>query len=193
MPFTFERMTTLPEVVKVTPQRFDDNRGTFIEAYKASDFADFGLTDDFVQDNLSVSTRGVLRGLHYQNPPHAQAKLVRCVSGRIWDVAVDIRQGSATYGQWAAAELTADNMAMLYVPVGFAHGFLVLSDTAHVMYKTSGYYDQPSDAGVLWSDPALAIDWPSVGVAFNLSVKDQQLPCLAQANNQFAMSTLSHR
>jgi dTDP-4-dehydrorhamnose 3,5-epimerase len=188
MPFLFEPQA-IPDVVLITPKPFTDDRGTFIEAYKRTAFLQAGIPDVFVQDNSSTSRLGVLRGLHYQNPPYAQSKLVRCVVGHIWDVAVDIRQGSPTFGQWVGAHLTQDNFAMLYVPEGFAHGFLVLSQTATVHYKTGGEYHQPSDAGVLWSDPALAIDWPKVpGLqgGFVVSAKDAQLPTLAQARNGFA-------
>jgi dTDP-4-dehydrorhamnose 3,5-epimerase len=196
MGFTFTPHS-IPDVLLIEPQTFKDNRGTFIEAYKQSDFLAAGIDDNFVQDNLSVSQRGVLRGLHYQNPPYAQAKLVRCVQGAIWDVVVDIRHGSPTYGHWVGAELTADNFAMLYVPVGFAHGFLALTDNATVHYKTSGLYHQPSDAGILWSDPAVNINWPLASVLsatqlrlpdLIISDKDQQLPLLANAKNSFTYS-----
>jgi dTDP-4-dehydrorhamnose 3,5-epimerase len=179
MPFTFEPLA-LPEVVLITPRLFTDERGTFLEAYKQAEFEAAGMGDTFVQDNMSVSCPGVLRGLHFQYPPYAQAKLVRCVQGRIFDVAVDIRPQSATWGRWVAATLDAHSAQMLYIPAGFAHGFLVLDDApATVHYKTSQPYHQPSDAGIVWNDPAIGIDWPVVR-PLTLSDKDQTLPLLAQ-------------
>ena len=186
MPFTFKPLA-LADVVLITPRLFTDERGTFLEAYKQAEFEAAGIVNTFVQDNISVSHPGVLRGLHYQNPPYAQAKLVRCVQGEIWDVAVDIRSQSPTYGHWVAATLSQQNAQMLYIPAGFAHGFLVLGDSpATVHYKTSQPYHQPSDAGILWNDPAIGIEWPKVTTLI-LSDKDRTLPPLAQALNGFTL------
>jgi dTDP-4-dehydrorhamnose 3,5-epimerase len=189
MPLTVEPQR-IQDVLLITPQAFRDDRGVFIEAYKRSDFLQAGVADVFVQDNISTSTQGVLRGLHFQKPPYAQSKLVRCVQGHIWDVAVDIRESSPTYGQWVGAHLTHDNMAMLYVPEGFAHGFLVLSPQATVHYKTGAEYHHASDAGIYWADPALDIQWPVIpGYTgrYVVSAKDQQLPHLALANTGFTL------
>jgi dTDP-4-dehydrorhamnose 3,5-epimerase len=151
----------MPDVILIIPKVFEDERGCFLEAYKWSEFAAQGIGDHFVQDNQSRSTQGVLRGLHYQRPPQAQAKLVRVVQGEIFDVAVDIRQGSPTYGQWAGLTLSAGDGRMLYVPVGFAHGFCVTSATAEVIYKASAEYAPESEAGLAWNDPDIGIDWPT--------------------------------
>ena len=182
MPFTFTP-TEIPEVVLITPRLFGGSRGAFWEAYKKSEFAKAGITVDFVQDNQSISARGVLRGLHYQKPPHAQAKLVRVVSGIIYDVAVDIRKGSPGFGRWVGRELSAEYRAMLYIPAGFAHGFAVLSDTAEVHYKTSNEYAPQAEAGVMWNDPAINIDWPLSQP--RLSDKDTTWPSLIEADNGF--------
>ncbi len=136
MPFTFHP-TSIPDVIRVQPQVFGDDRGFFLETYKSSDFATGGIDARFVQDNHSRSVRGVLRGLHYQKPPAAQAKLVRVIRGRIRDVAVDLRENAETFGQWVATDLSADNLGMLYMPEGFAHGFAVLSEVAEVEYKVT--------------------------------------------------------
>ena len=151
-------------------------------------FADLGIAATFVQDNHSLSRPAhTLRGLHFQTPPHGQAKLVRCVRGRIFDVAVDLRRGSPTYGQWVGAELTADNGRQLFVPVGFAHGFLTLEPDTEVMYKCSALYAPAHDAGVRWDDPAIGIAWPlPAGVAPELSAKDRVQPLLADFDSPFA-------
>ncbi|MGE4285580.1 MAG: dTDP-4-dehydrorhamnose 3,5-epimerase [Phycisphaerae bacterium] len=159
MPFEFKKME-IPEVILVTPRVFPDDRGFFMETYKASEFKANGITEDFVQDNQSFSCKDVIRGLHYQRAPHAQGKLVRCLEGAIWDVAVDIRKDSPTYRKWVAAELTSDNKQMLYVPAGFAHGFAVLSDTAMISYKCTAEYNKDAEAGILWNEPSIAVDWP---------------------------------
>jgi len=151
--------TSLEEVLIVEPGTYEDSRGYFMETYQDIRYRDSGITARFVQDNLSFSRKGVLRGLHYQYP-HAQDKLVQVISGEIFDVAVDIRRGSPTYGQWTSAQLSDKNHRQLFVPVGFAHGFLVLSETAYVLYKCSDYYSPESEGGILWSDPDLAIHWP---------------------------------
>lgn len=159
MPFDFLPLK-LPDVILIVPKIFGDKRGFFLEAYKASAFAEQGIYDHFVQDNHSHSTQGVLRGLHYQRPPRAQAKLVRALHGEIFDVVVDIRQGSPTYGQWLGVTLSARDARMLYVPRGFAHGFCTLSETADVVYKVSAEYAPETEEGLLWNDPDLGIQWP---------------------------------
>ena len=174
----------IPKLIR--PRRFGDARGWFSETYNAKTFADLGIADVFVQDNHSLSAaRGTLRGLHCQLAPHAQVKLVRCLRGAIFDVAVDLRRGSPTFGQSVSAILTADGGEQLYVPVGFAHGFLTLTDHAEVHYKCTDFYAPECEAGVIWDDPALAIDWPLEGTAPVLSDKDQLLPRLEDFAGQF--------
>lgn len=169
------------------PRRFGDERGWFTETYNAEKYAALGVSVAFVQDNHSHSgPRHVLRGLHFQTPPHAQDKLVRCVRGRIWDVAADIRRGSPTYGRWVAAELSAENGRQLFVPVGFAHGFLTLEPDSEVEYKVSALYAPLNDAGLIWNDADLAVDWPLEGAAPVLSGKDARLPALAQLASPFS-------
>ena len=178
MPFEFERQK-ISGVVLVKPKVFGDSRGFFMESYKKSEFGVNGINVDFVQDNYSKSVRGVLRGLHYQRAPFAQAKLVRCSRGRIYDVAVDIRAGSETFGEYVKVELSEDNKYMLYIPEGFAHGFVVLSDEAELIYKTSAEYAPEYDSGIRWDDKDLNIDW---GIDFEpvLSEKDKNLPYLKE-------------
>ena len=149
----------LEGVLLVTPQVFGDDRGFFMETYNQQKAKDLGLPDTFVQDNHSKSSKGVLRGLHYQ-APQWQGKLVRVVSGEIYDVAVDIRDGSPTFGEWVGFTLNADNKQQLYVPEGFAHGFVVTSDTAEVVYKCTSLYEPSQEGSVLWNDPEIGIDWP---------------------------------
>ena len=187
MPFRFIP-TGIPDVLIVEPRVFPDGRGRFFETYKRSDFGAAGIDVDFSQDNHSVSDAGVLRGLHYQLPPHAQAKLVRAVRGSVWDVAVDLRRGSATFGDWVGYELSEDNQLMLYIPPGFAHGFLALRDGTHFVYKCGAEYHQDSEAGVRWDDRDLAIDWPFDRLpgntgrdAVTVSEKDALLPPLRDA------------
>lgn len=175
MPCTFEK-TFIDGLFIITPRVFPDERGFFLESYKAGEFAAAGIRDAFVQDNHSRSVRGVLRGLHFQRPPHAQAKLVRVTHGLVWDVAVDLRRGSPTFGRWLGIELGEENRKMLYIPRGFAHGFVTLSDGAELLYKCGAEYDKDSDGGVRWDDPDLAIDWPLPDV--KLSDKDAALPRL---------------
>ncbi|MEJ2733362.1 MAG: dTDP-4-dehydrorhamnose 3,5-epimerase [Anaerolineae bacterium] len=184
MPFQFQRLA-IPDVLLVEAQTFDDNRGFFMETYKRSDFAAHGIADAFVQCNRSHSVRGVLRGLHYQIHPRAQAKLVSALQGEIFDVAVDIRHGSPTYGRWVGERLSGQNGRMLYVPVGFAHGFCALSDRADVLYMVTDEYAPECDRGLLWNDPDIGIDWPITTPI--LSAKDAQLPTLRQADNNFAL------
>lgn len=168
----------LPRLIRV--RRFGDERGWFCESYNAERFAAAGIGDRFVQDNHSFSaSRGTLRGLHFQAHPHAQAKLVRCAAGAIWDVAVDLRAGSPTRGAWVGARLTAEGGEQLYVPIGFAHGFVTLTPDVHVLYKASGLYAPKAEGAVRWDDPDLAIDWPLGGVAPTLSDKDAAAPAFA--------------
>jgi dTDP-4-dehydrorhamnose 3,5-epimerase len=152
--------TSLPGVMIITPRVFQDPRGFFFESYNRETFLAHGIDTVFVQDNHSKSVRGTLRGLHFQLPPAAQEKLVRVSRGLIWDVAVDIRAGSPTLGQWVGVELSADNFRQLYIPIGFAHGFCVRSDEAEVQYKSSHVYSPAHEQGILWNDPALGIVWP---------------------------------
>lgn len=174
--------TRIPEVMVVEPKVFGDARGFFYESFNQAAFnAATGTAFTFVQDNHSRSSQGVLRGLHYQLPPHAQGKLVRVVRGAVWDVAVDIRQGSPTFGQWVGQELTEDNHKQFWIPPGFAHGFVVLSESADFLYKTTNYYAPQSDRGIAWNDPDLGIAWPNLGMDFVLSDKDRQQPALRQA------------
>lgn len=185
MPFEFSRLQ-IPEVILVNARRFGDNRGFFMELYQYDAFAESGITCRFVQDNFSHSIKGVLRGLHYQTKPDAQGKLVYAITGEIFDVAVDIRQGSPTFGQWVGETLSEDNGRLLWVPPGFAHGFLVMSDQAKVAYKVTANYSPECDAGIRWNDPVIGIDWPMENPI--LSVKDAGLPTLQNANNNFIYS-----
>lgn len=178
MPFEFEKQN-IQEVILVKPKVFGDNRGFFLESYKKSEFVKNGIVDNFVQDNHSKSSAKVLRGLHFQKHPYEQAKLVRCTKGRIYDIAVDIRPESKTYKQYVKAELSEENKQMLYIPKGFAHGFVVLSEEAELLYKASSEYNPNADAGIIWNDESLHIDW---GIDFEpiLSEKDQNLPTLKE-------------
>ncbi len=182
MAFTFQPQH-IPEVVLVRTEGYADPRGCFLETYKQSAFQANGLSIRFVQDNLSHSTRGVLRGLHYQKHPHAQAKLVIPIHGEIFDVAVDLRHGSPTYGRWVGTNLSADRFEMLYVPIGFAHGFCVLSEKVSVLYKVTSEYAPECDRGIRWNDPVLNIHWPIPHPI--LSPKDATLPFLQDADNHF--------
>lgn len=168
----------------VTPRIFEDPRGHFFESYKFSEFAENGISAKFIQDNCSRSSKHVLRGLHYQKNPAAQGKLVRVLSGRIFDVAVDIRHGSPTYGRWFGIELSEENRKMLWMPPGCAHGFLALSDQAEVHYKVSNAeYSPEHDRGLMWNDPEIGISWPCMEPI--LSEKDTENPTLANADNNF--------
>lgn len=182
MPFKFKRLK-IPEVILVESQEFSDERGFFMESFKASVFAENGITSRFVQDNYSHSVKGVIRGLHYQKLPKAQAKLMMALRGEIFDVAVDIRKYSPTYGKWVGEVLSDKNHSLLYAPEGFAHGFCVLSDQADVLYKVSSEYSPEHERGIMWNDPDIAIKWP----ANNPTVikKDQLLPTLKNADNNF--------
>ncbi len=183
MPFDFQPLK-IPEVILITAKTFPDERGFFMETYKQSEFARNGIPSNFVQDNYSHSSRrGVLRGLHYQLDPRSQGKLVLPVRGEILDVAVDVRRGSPTYGQWVAEVLSADARNMLYVPEGFAHGFMILSEKADVTYRVTHEYAPEADRGIIWNDPDLAIDWPIDQPL--LSPKDQALPAFRDAEDNF--------
>ncbi len=180
--FEFIRLA-IADVVLIKPRIFSDGRGFFLETYKYSDFARAGIREVFVQDNHSRSVRSVLRGLHYQKEPFSQGKLVRCISGSIFDVAVDIRKGSPSYSKSVSVEMSAGNNFMLYIPPGFAHGFWVLSETAEVSYKCTREYSPEHDRGIIWNDPEIAIDWPAGSPL--LSDKDAKHPLLKDADNNF--------
>ncbi len=178
MPFEFERLA-INDVILVKPKVFGDSRGFFMEAYKKSDFFANGIDVEFNQDNHSKSVKGVLRGLHYQEKPYGQAKLVRCSRGRIYDVAVDIRKESETFGKYVKVELSEENKHMLFIPEGFAHGFVVLSDEAELLYKASGEYCPSADRGILWCDKDINIDW-EIDFEPILSEKDKVQPLLRE-------------
>ena len=182
MPFEFKQLA-IPGLVLVTPRVFGDGRGAFFESYASAAFAAAGIKEAFVQDNQSFSAKGVIRGLHYQKNPSAQGKLVRCVSGKILDVGVDIRKGSPSYGRWLGVELDGEKHEMLYVPPGFAHGFSVLSDTAVVFYKVTSPYAPAADRGICFNDPQIGIDWRVVNPV--ISPKDAVHPKLADCENNF--------
>jgi dTDP-4-dehydrorhamnose 3,5-epimerase len=162
----------IPDVILVEPRVFEDSRGFFYESYNLQRFRENGISTEFVQDNHSRSARGVLRGLHFQKEPHAQGKLVRAVKGAIFDVAVDIRPGSPTYGCWVGEQLDSENRRMLYIPAGFAHGFCSLADNTEVLYKATDFYSAPDESGLIWNDPEVKITWPDLGMPFVLSSKD---------------------
>jgi dTDP-4-dehydrorhamnose 3,5-epimerase len=171
----------IPDLRLIEPARFGDSRGFFSEVWKKSALEAAGIRAEFVQDNHSLSKEaGVLRGLHFQRPPHAQGKLVRCTRGRVLDVVVDIREGSPTYGQHGMAELSAENWRQLWVPRGFAHGFLTLEPDCEVLYKVDAEYNREADGGIAWDDPALAIPWPVPPGGPILSDKDRKAPRLAE-------------
>ncbi len=181
MPFTFTRLS-VPDVILVEPKIFKDGRGYFMETYKFSEFEKNGILNNFVQDNQSLSTKNVLRGLHYQLPPFAQAKLIRCLKGKIFDVAVDIRKSSPTFGKWVSAELSEENKKMLYIPEGFAHGFLTLSETAEIHYKITGEYAPDYERAIIWNDKDISINWPiGDNQEVILSEKDLKSPALKNA------------
>lgn len=174
--------TDIPEVMVIEPTVFGDARGFFYESFNQKTFNSITETQwSFTQDNQSRSGRGVLRGLHYQLPPHSQGKLVRVVRGVVWDVVVDIRRGSSSFGQWVAQELTEYSHKQLWIPPGFAHGFAVLSEFADVLYKTTNYYEPQADRGIAWDDPDIGIDWPNLGMQWLLSERDKALPRLKKA------------
>ena len=171
--------TALEGVLLIEPKVFGDARGFFLESWNEQRFDEaVGAPVRFVQDNHSRSTKGVLRGLHFQRPPHAQGKLVRCVVGSVFDVAVDVRAGSPTFGQWVGEVLSAENQRQLWIPPGFAHGFLVLSDTADFLYKTTDLYAPQAEGAVRFDDAAIGIEWPDVGLPYRLADKDLAAPLL---------------
>lgn len=180
--------TAIPGVVIIEPRVFGDARGYFYESFSDQEFKEKVCNTTFVQDNQSMSCYGVLRGLHYQRAPHCQSKLVRCVKGRVLDVAVDIRQGSPTFGQHVAVELSAENHRQLFIPRGFAHGFAVLSEEAIFQYKCDNYYAPDCEGGIAWDDPALGIDWQLPAADVILSTKDTARCTLAAAPRDFDIS-----
>jgi len=182
MPFTFKRLS-IPDVILVEPQLFSDDRGFFYESFRESDFFSNGIDKKFVQDNFSHSVNGVIRGLHFQKAPKAQTKLVTVLKGKIFDVAVDIRKNSPTYGKWVSEILSSDTHNLLYVPEGFAHGFCVVSDEADVLYKVSNEYSQEHERSVIWNDPKLDIQWPIKKPI--ISNKDNKLSLLENLDNDF--------
>lgn len=184
---------SIPEVVLIQPQVFGDERGYFVETFRQDEFeAAIGFQVNFCQDNESKSAYGVLRGLHFQMPPFAQNKLVRVVEGRVLDIAVDIRHGSPTFGQVVSTELSGENKHQLFVPKGFAHGFVVLSETAVVAYKVDNYYAPDYERGVAYDDPALQIDWRLPANALILSAKDRHLPGLSSLPKAFEYGASEH-
>lgn len=185
MPFTFQKLE-IPDVILIEPKVHRDPRGFFMETYKRSEFIANGIAEEFVQDNFSHSTRGTLRGLHFQKPPQAQAKLVMVLKGEVFDVAIDIRKNSPTYGQWIGMFLSDNKFQMLYIPKGFAHGFCVLSEETDFVYKVSAEFAPELDSGILWKDPAIGINWPISEPI--LSHKDAMLPLLCDANINFSTS-----
>ena len=178
MPFEFKKLS-IPDVILVTPKVFGDNRGFFLEGYKKSEFFSNGITVEFNQDNHSQSEKGVLRGLHYQKSPKAQAKLVKCIEGEIFDVAVDIRKNSPTFGKWVGEKLSAENKNMLFIPEGFAHGFVVLSEKAQLLYKASNEFAPDCARGIRWNDPDININW-RIDFEPILSEKDTNQPFLRE-------------
>jgi len=175
----------MPPIV-ITPRRFADERGWFSETYSARSLAQHGIIAEFCQDNQSFSSAaGTVRGLHFQSPPFAQAKLVRCVSGRIFDVAVDIRRESPTFGQWVGAVLSAEDGKQLYLPTGYAHGFMTLEPNCVIAYKVDNFYAAEAEGGILWNDPKIGIDWPKLEISPRLSGKDEKLGSLSELTVKF--------
>jgi len=185
MPVTLYPPSQIPDVIVLEPRAFGDDRGWFMETYKQSEFAAKGIPFAFSQDNHSRSSaKDVIRGLHCQKDPAAQGKLVRCIVGAVYDVAVDIRRGSPTYGRWVSVELTADNRRILWVPPGFLHGFCTLTEISEVVYKTTAEYSPTHERSVRWDDPTLAITWPTKAPL--LSANDAVAPSFAEVDNDFA-------
>lgn len=182
MVFTFKKLE-IPSVILIEPKLFSDKRGFFYESFKESDFFSHGIGVKFVQENFSHSIKDVIRGLHFQKKPCAQAKLVTVIKGKIFDVAVDIRKNSPTYGKWVGEILSEENYRSLYLPEGFAHGFCVLSDEADVLYKVSNEYSPENERGIIWNDPTINISWPIEKPI--ISEKDNQLPLLEKSDNNF--------
>jgi dTDP-4-dehydrorhamnose 3,5-epimerase len=186
MPFSF-RQLSIDGLVEIRPKVFGDERGYFLETYSSRDYAAAGIVAVFVQDNQSKSVKGVLRGLHFQKQ-HVQGKLVRAVEGEVFDVAVDLRAESPTFGKWEAVVLSATEQNQFWIPPGFAHGFLVLSDSAISAYKCTDFYHPDDEGGIRWNDPAVDISWPDVGAEPSLSAKDAILPTLASSGAYFDKS-----
>jgi len=182
MPFSFKKLN-IPEVIQVEAKAFPDERGFFMESFKESAFSTNGINTKFVQDNFSHSFKGALRGLHYQKDPKAQAKLVTALRGEVFDVAVDIRKGSPTYGKWVGEILSEQNHRLLFVPEGFAHGFLVLSSEADVLYKVNQEYSPEHEKGIIWNDPDIGIKWPMENPI--IKEVDAKQPLLKDADNNF--------
>ena len=181
MGFTLKKLK-IEDVLLIKPKVFRDDRGYFMETFKASDFKKIGLKEEFKQDNQSLSIKNVLRGLHYQLPPFAQGKLVRCIRGKIFDVAVDIRKNSATFGKWVGVTLSSENKNMLYIPPGFAHGFFTLSDVAEIYYKMTNEYAPEYERGIAWNDPDISISWGYRNISSVIvSEKDKKNPLLKDA------------
>lgn len=181
--------TKIPDLVIFEPKVYADERGFFFESFNQKSFEDIvGKKVEFVQDNHSKSSKGVLRGLHFQKPPYAQGKLVRCVSGEVFDVAVDIRRESPTFGQWEGVYLSGENKRQLWIPEGFAHGFLVVSDEAEFLYKTTNYYMPSAEDSILWNDPELSIAWPMQEQGIILSMKDKNAGKLSSKKEQLGFS-----
>jgi len=175
MPFSFKSLS-IPEVILVEPKVYPDDRGYFLESFKSSDFIANGLPECFVQDNFSFSKKNVLRGLHFQKNPKEQGKLIFVIKGSVWDVAVDIRRNSPTFSKWIAVELTDKQHEMLYIPAGFAHGFLSLTEEVYLIYKCTKEYDPMLDSGIRWDDPDIGIEWPINNPV--VSMKDKNLAYL---------------
>lgn len=176
--------TTLKDALLIKPQVFKDERGFFLESYSKKKFSEQGIDIDFVQDNHALSvSKGVLRGLHFQNPPHAQTKLVRVTRGRVYDVIVDLRKNSETFGKWEGIELSAENFLMLFVPKGFAHAYATLEDNTEFLYKVDEFYAPESDSGLIWNDPTLNINWPIKDPI--VSEKDGKLPLFKDLESPF--------
>lgn len=176
--------TPIKDLVIIEPKVFGDDRGWFLESFSINAFKNTGLPYEFVQDNHSFSTKGVLRGLHFQKTPHAQGKLVRCTKGKLWDVAVDLRKSSPTYKKWFGLELSAENKKMLFIPEGFAHGFYALED-CEMQYKVTSGYAPESDSGIIWNDSEIGIEWPISEQDPVISEKDAALKSLEETNNPF--------
>ena len=178
--------TSLPGVFTIATRWFGDDRGQFTETYNRKRWQDAGISADFIQDNHVHSRQtGTVRALHFQRPPMAQAKLVRVTKGSVWDVAVDVRQGSPTFGQWVGVELSAENRLQLFVPAGFAHGYVTLEPDTEFLYKVDGYYSPQHEGGIRWNDPALAIPWPLPASGAVIAERDQNLPVLADLEHCF--------
>lgn len=185
---TFEAVRLeIPDVILVKPRRHSDARGYFVETFRASDFHELGIEANFVQDNEAFSTRrGTIRGLHYQKPPYAQAKLVRVIEGSIFDVAVDLREGSGSFGRWVGLKIDASASEQLFVPRGFAHGYCTLEDNTRVAYRCDAYYAPEAEGGILFSDVELRIDWPFPPADLVVSEKDRQMPTLRTIGRPFS-------